>query len=42
MLNNTSQTTPTDTEILSILNCNNDDDTYSIFEVATATPNCLF
>lgn len=42
MLNQINQTTTESTEILSILNCNNDDDTYSIFEVATATTNFLF
>lgn len=42
MSNNLNQTTPTDTEILSILDCNNDEDLYSLFEVATATTNCLF
>lgn len=42
MSNNTSQTTLTDSEILDILGCNNDDDLYNLFEVATATPDCLF
>lgn len=42
MSNNTSQTTPTDTEILSILDCTINDATYQLFEVATATPDCLF
>lgn len=42
MSNNTSQTTPTDTEIMAILDCNNDDDFYNLFEVGTATPDCLF
>lgn len=42
MLNNTSQINTTDTEILSILDCNSDDYLYSLFEVATATPDCLF
>ena len=42
MLNNISQINTTDTEILSILDCTINDATYQLFEVATATSNCLF
>jgi len=42
MLDNLNQTNITDTEILLILDCTINDATYQLFEVATATSDCLF
>lgn len=42
MLDNTSQTNITDSEILSILDCEYDDTAYQLLEVDTSDLNCLF